>query len=145
MPHMSTAYPKIDLTVITPTFRRPNLLALCLYQFSEQRLGGLCCEHLVVSDGPDEAARIVAARHGARFIERPQTGGLKGALAKNDGIAAARGEYVCFWDDDNRYESHALATLYAAAYGCDIGVVRTWHRDGRPRVIPEYWSGTFEF
>jgi GT2 family glycosyltransferase len=136
--------PHVDLTVITATWHRPQLLVLCLAQFAQQSVGNLRCEHVVVSDGRDDRARRFAENAGARYIERPQTGGVWGAFAKNDGIAAAAGDYLCFWDDDNLYYPHALATLYGAAVGFDIGVVQTLHRDPHgERPIPS-WSGTFE-
>ncbi len=136
-----------DLSVITATWRRANLLGLCLEQFAQQSLGSLRVEHIVVSDGPDRKARALAAQHGARYLERAAPGGQWGAFAKDTGIAAARGEYVCFWDDDNCYHPHALATLFSAAYGYDVGVARTVHWDDTEpvkKLIPRRWTGTFE-
>ena len=48
----------IDLSVITATWRRPQLLSLCLRPIRQtQSLGNLRrCEQIVVSDGPDERA-----------------------------------------------------------------------------------------
>jgi glycosyltransferase involved in cell wall biosynthesis len=143
---MSSCKSPIDLSVITATWVRPQLLGLCLYQFAEQSIGDLRCEQIVVSDGPDDRARRIAQQHRARYVERAATGGLWGRFAKDDGIASAEGEYVCFWDDDNRYLPHALATLYAAAYGVDLGVVQVVHDDFNcPHPIPDPWTGTFEF
>ncbi len=136
-----------DLTVITATCRRPAQLASCLAQFRSQSLGGLRCEHLVVSDGIDPESRWLASEFGARYIERPAPGGQWGSLARDEGIRAACGRFVCFWDDDNLYELHALATIYAAAFGHDIGVVQTRYRC-RSRVgqiiIPRRWTGSFQ-
>lgn len=135
-----------DLTVIIATCRRPAQLASCLAQFRTQNLGGLRCEHLVVSDGIDPEARWLAAEFGARYFERPEPGGQWGSLARDEGIRVARGQFVCFWDDDNLYEPHALATLFSAAVGYDIGVVQTRYRC-RSRVgqiiIPRRWTGSF--
>jgi glycosyltransferase involved in cell wall biosynthesis len=142
---MSDQQCSIELSVVTATWARPQLLALCMYQFGQQSVGTLQCEHIVVSDGADDRARRLAEQHAARYIERSETGELWGRFAKDDGIAAARGEHICFWDDDNRYFPHALATLYAAAYGVDLGVVQVIHDDvNEHRPLPEPWSGTFE-
>ena len=139
--------PEIDLTVITATRRRPALLASCLAQFRSQSLGELRCEHLVVSDGVDPEVRWLAREFGARYVERPEPGGQWGSLARDLGIREARGQYVCFWDDDNLYEPHALATLFTAACGHDIGVLQTRYRC-RTRlgqiIIPRRWDGTFQ-
>lgn len=135
---------QIDLSVITATWKRPKLLAMCLEQFRRQKKGNLRCEHIVVSDGPDEKNRAVAKFFGARYVERAATGGAWGAFAKDTGIEIARGRYVVFWDDDNSYLDHSLLTLYEAASGVDIGVARTTHFDGMVSVvIPRKWDGSF--
>ncbi len=140
-----------DLTIITATWKRPKLLALCLEQVLAQEVGSMRFEHIVVSDGPSHEAKAIARFYKVRYLERKKTGGCCGASAKDVGITEAAGEYICFWDDDNIYEPHALATLYSAAYGCDIGIVQTYHRvlseDGREpifRKIPCPWPGHFE-
>lgn len=136
----------LDITVITPTHNRPAQLALCQSQFRQQSVGSLRCEHLVVSDGIDPHARHLCERFGARYLERSQPGGQWGSLARDVGIREARGRYLVFWDDDNLYEPHALATLFAAACEADIGVVQTRYRC-RTRAgeiaIPRQWSGQF--
>lgn len=138
-----------DLTVITATYKRPKHLAMCLEQFHRQSLGELNVEHVVVADGPDApVARFIAKREGARHIELDRNKGQYGAFAKDRGIQEARGEYVCFWDDDNLYDSHALTTLYATAYGADMGIVQARNFDKRLRkliLVPEKWDGTFQY
>lgn len=136
----------MDLTVITSTRNRPALLEHCLHQFRSQFRGGLRCEMLVVSDGPDPVAAEQALRAGVRWIETPIPLGKFGSGAKDAGIAGAGGRYVCFWDDDNIYEPHALVTLFGAAVGYDIGVVRVCHRfRERPGTVtlPRRWCGLF--
>ncbi len=136
----------VDLSVITATYKRPKHLAMCLAQFRQQSVGNLRVEQIVVSDGPDPQARFLAQNAKARYVELDRRHGLWGAAAKDAGIAAALGEYVCFWDDDNLYESHALSTLFAAAVGVDIGVVqvRCHKKRGRGQVVlPRAWTGVF--
>lgn len=136
----------MELSVITATRQRPAFLAHCLEQFRNQSTGGLRCEHVVVSDGPDAMARELARRVKARYLELDVPLGQWGAFAKDLGVQQARGEYVCFWDDDNIYFPHALATLYASAVGTDVGVARTGHRlRRRPGLttLPRRWEGRF--
>ena len=44
------------------------------------------------------------------------------ALARNNGIRRARGEYVAFFDDDDFYEPEFLQTLYSAAVEHDLDI-----------------------
>lgn len=126
----------IDLSVIVATWKRPQLLTLCLEQYRQQR-HTLNTEIIVVSDGLDPRARAVADYYSARYIELFENHNDWGAAANDAGIAAAFGEYVCLWNDDNLYYPHNLATLHAAAMGFDIGVCQTLHwQSEHPRVIP---------
>lgn len=146
----------MDLTVITPTRGRPDALSRCLDAFARQR-HGLRAEHLVVADGPCPASARVVARGGGpmtRYAEAtradPSRGDGPGANARDVGLAAALGDYVCFWDDDNEYADHCLATLHAAAHGVDMGVCQCVHRGPLPEYrgaigcrIPDRHDGEF--
>lgn len=64
-------------------------------------------ELIVVNDGStDKTLEIVKVYAEAdarvRVINRPNSG--RPSFPKNDGIAAARGKYVCFLDHDDRYD-----------------------------------------
>lgn len=135
-----------DLTIITPTHRRPAQLAMCLSQFQQQSIANLRCEHLVVSDGFDPHARALCDRFGARYLERTDPGGQWGSLARDLGIREARGRYLAFWDDDNLYEPHALTALFAVASGVGIGLVQTRYRCRTTPgeiTLPRQWTGQF--
>lgn len=132
----------MDLTVITATRDRPKHLARVIQSVREQR-HPLRVEHLVVGDGPNPKSRFLAEQLGVRYIETPQPMGLWGAGCKDAGIAAALGEYVVFWDDDNVYEPWALATMYAIAHGHDIGVAQCeWIGMEKEvvRMVPASWG-----
>ncbi|MCA8995719.1 MAG: glycosyltransferase family 2 protein [Planctomycetaceae bacterium] len=136
----------MDLSVITATRQRPGSLLQCLGHYHSQSTGGLKTELIVVSDGPDRQTEFLARQPGVRYLATPSPGGKAGSLAKDLGLQHARGTYVCFWDDDNVYLPHALATLYAAAQDADIGVVRVHHRLRKTRgmvILPRQWSGKF--
>ena len=50
----------------------------------------------------------------------------------------AIGKYLVYFDDDNVYYPHALATLHAAVHGHDVGIALIEHWKGdppRPRLI----------
>lgn len=136
----------IDLSVITATADRTEHLRRCLAQFGYQHLGSIRCEHIVISDGPDEQARSLCESNGTIYLQLPERRGVWGAFARDLGIQAASGRYVCFWDDDNIYHPHAVATLLETAEGVDIGVVRIrylFRRSIGSALIPRSWNGRF--
>lgn len=97
-------------------------------------------EHLLICDGHSPVLRGRCQDNECRYI-RLSAGPHHdyGASAHQRGIEHAIGEWVCFWDDDNVYFSHALeAVLDAIRFPGDIHVLQTRHYgDGqRCRVIP---------
>jgi glycosyltransferase involved in cell wall biosynthesis len=123
------------LTVITATKNRAPQLAVCIEQVRQQSFAGFDVQHLVVGDGPDPKAQRLCEHYlgmplpaieGPRYLELTRPLQL-GRGCKDMGIAHADGDYVCFWDDDNAYYPHALATLFAATYGVDVGIVCCIH------------------
>lgn len=144
--YQTTSRNMIDLSVITATRQRPEFLVHCIGMLQSQSLGGLTYEHLIVSDGPDDHARYIADRAGARYLFTPEPVAQWGAGCRDLGVQHAQGKYICFWDDDNRYLPHALVALYAAVQNADIGVVRCRHRFRKKPgtvIIPRNWNGTF--
>jgi glycosyltransferase involved in cell wall biosynthesis len=95
-----------------------------MQQYHNQSRGSLRSELIVVAEG-DESKFIAVKKRWASdtFVCKPDET-WSGDGAKDLGITLATGEYVCFWDDDNIYHPHALATLYATAKGYDIGIVK---------------------
>ena len=79
------------ISVVIPTRDRPDALARCLAALARERDAEL--EILVVDDSDAGGA----AAPGARVI---RAGGRGPAAARNLGARAARGEIVCFTDDD---------------------------------------------
>lgn len=126
--------PKFDLSVIVAS-NRPKWLANCLYQLSEQDVGDLTTEIVVVAEGSADFENIIS-RFPARYLFKEEQG-FCGAYAKDYGISHAWGKYCAFCDDDNIYYSNALRDLYAVASGHDIGIARAVIMGLSWRVIPE--------
>ena len=98
--------------VAIPTHRRASYLDVALASIVPQaRSAG--AEVLVVDDGPDEATRAVAARHGARYLGHDAPRGLN--AARNTALQASDAELVCFVDDDVEVRAGWLDALLAAA------------------------------
>ena len=104
----------IIVTVVVPTYRRPQQLRRCLEALATQTLREPW-EVIVVDDGspqPFSAADLPAADRLALRVIRQENAGP--AAARNRGVREARGEFVAFTDDDCRPEPGWLGTLVDA-------------------------------
>jgi len=81
------------ISVVVPTRDRPDALARCLAALARQRAGEVELEVIVVDDSDGGGA----VAPGARIVP---AGGRGPAAARNLGARAARGNIVCFTDDD---------------------------------------------
>lgn len=97
----------IVVSVIVPTYKRPDLLIRCLTALVEQDIDPTTYEILIADDAAcDEtrseveswATHISACGHTLRYI--PVTGTHGPAAARNAGWKAASGKIIAFTDDD---------------------------------------------
>jgi glycosyltransferase involved in cell wall biosynthesis len=95
----------LRMSVVIPTFHRPDLIARCLDAVTAQSLDPEAFEVIVVDDGHDDETRAVVERvasgqtHPVVRYVRPTTG--RGpAVARNFGWRAARAPLIAFTDDD---------------------------------------------
>lgn len=125
----------MNAAIVVPTKHRPAYLDVALRGLAEQaRAAG--ADLLVVDDGPSEATRAAAERHGARYVAHDATRGLN--AARNTGIDATSAELVCFVDDDVAVRPGWLAALLDGAarnpdHGCFTGPVRAVFEGYAPR------------
>jgi glycosyltransferase involved in cell wall biosynthesis len=100
-----------ELTVVIPAKDRPDAVGGAVEAALAQTLRDL--EVIVVDDGSEPPLRL-PERDRVRVIRRERSGGP--SAARNAGLAAARGRYVTFIDDDNRHlPGFAEASLRAIA------------------------------
>lgn len=99
---------KLRFSVVIPTYQRAELLRQSVASVLAQRRPA--DQIIVVSDGADPRAEAIAKGAGADFVEVPH-GGV--ARARNAGIGAATGDWVCFLDDDDLHHPDYLAELVA--------------------------------
>ena len=100
------------VSVVVPTFRRPELLARCLAALSRQTLERSEYEVLVADDGADEPTRslVQSLAGGTMRVRYVAVSGNHGpAAARNRGWQAAQGEIIAFTDDDCLPDSGWLA------------------------------------
>jgi glycosyltransferase involved in cell wall biosynthesis len=89
------------VSVIIPTRNRAPLLARALDSvFSQAGLGEQFDLEVIVDDGSTDATAAVVGQYAqARCLRLSTSRGA--AAARNAGIAASRGAYICFLDDDD--------------------------------------------
>lgn len=102
------------VSVIVPTYQRPDLVVRAVRSVLEQTMGDL--EAIVVVDGlDDETVSALGALGDARLRVLVPPRNLGNAAARNYGIAAATGEWVALLDDDDYWMPGKLGLQLAAA------------------------------
>jgi len=114
---MSASTPEIS--VVMPTYRRPDLLARCLKALLAQTLEPHRYEIVVVDDGKEDRCReqverIAAMTPQPAIVYRRPAVGRGPAVARNAGWRAARAPMVAFTDDDTMPDPAWLARGLAA-------------------------------
>src|SRR5947209_4187386 len=107
----------IDTSIIIPTYNRPDCVERAIRSCLDQQgvEGGY--EIVVVDNNPDGAAAATVSALAAasaapvRYVAEPRPGI---SHARNTAIAAARGRYLAFLDDDQEAGAGWLAALHAA-------------------------------
>src|SRR5215472_278085 len=115
----------IEITVVIPSYRRPDDLARAIASVLAQRGVTTPCEILVVDNDPEGSARAVTTEMAGqsatpiRYVGESRPGI---SHARNTGVANAAGRYIAFLDDDEEADPGWLASLVATMrrYGADI-------------------------
>ncbi len=95
------------VTVIIPTFNRGYCLAESIQSVLDQSFTDF--DLMVVDDGStDNTPDIISQFPGIQEIRLEENRGV--SFARNQGIAAAKGEWIAFLDSDDLWEKKKLAT-----------------------------------
>ena len=90
------------VSVVVPTYNRADHLERTIESVLDQRFGDF--ELVVVNDGStDETAAVIDRFDDPRIRALSHETNRGGSAARNTGIAASRGEYVAFLDDDDEW------------------------------------------
>lgn len=109
-----------DVSVVVPTYRRPDMLERCLRAIIAQDYDKARFEIIVCDDGPDEATRSRVTALAREFDEAPRiryvpvTATQGPAGARNAGWRASGAPLIAFTDDDTIPDPHWLAAGVAA-------------------------------
>lgn len=116
--------PRPLVSVIVPTHDRPQLLRQALESILQQTLRDF--EIVVVNDAGPDVTDVVRALDGEgriTYVRHAINRGL--AAARNSGIGVARGKYIAYLDDDDRFYPEHLETLVSALEASDYRVAYT--------------------
>lgn len=135
-------HPAVSLLV--PIYNVERYLAECLDSALGQSLRDI--EIICINDGSTDSSRKIIERYlqadpRVRVIDKPNSG--YGA-SMNQGLDAARGEYVGILESDDFFESDALERLLDAARACDAQVVKAdfWFYWSVPQARNERFGWT---
>lgn len=92
---------KLNFSIIIPTYNRPEMLSSCLESLAILEYPRDLFEVIVVDDGSSISPESIIERFSERIriLLLSKTNGGP-AAARNFGIAAAKGKYFAFTDDD---------------------------------------------
>jgi glycosyltransferase involved in cell wall biosynthesis len=128
LPEAPAAAGTLSVSVVVPSYRRPQLLARCLEHLLQQDFPREDYEIIVADDGPDqdtyEVVEACALFAGGKPLVRylPVRGTQGPAAARNAGWRLARGRVIAFTDDDTQPLRGWLREGLSAMHGGVVAV-----------------------
>jgi glycosyltransferase involved in cell wall biosynthesis len=112
---------------------KPSMLAIAVDYYNRQSIEGVPIELIIVQTGREfqhfNSLKYPMAAKIFRTLPQFDNYYDNAAFARDHGFAEATGDYITFWDDDNIYFPHCLATLYGVSAGNDMGIARVYHTE----------------
>lgn len=104
----------MDFSIIIPTYNRSEKLKSAIQSLLDQSFQNWEC--IVVDDGSTDNTReeVTALAEKDHRIKYTYQDNAERSAARNNGIAHATGEYICFLDSDDTYLPNYLADLNEA-------------------------------
>lgn len=147
---MSQAWQDNGVSIVIPTYKRPKDIVRALQSVEPQALDHPLCEIVVVDNDPKHSAKesvdsfIQQSSANITFIHEPNPGVSN---ARNTALAAVKGRYVAFLDDDMEACPDWLDGLLKAAKDHKAGLVFGPVKavmPGTAKSIYTYMSGAFD-
>jgi glycosyltransferase involved in cell wall biosynthesis len=120
-----TENPEIQVSVIIPAHKRPQLLTEAVRSVLAQSFKDF--ELIIVDDDPAGSAQaVVDVVNDARIVYIKHGVNRGASAARNTGLGCARGRFIAFLDDDDEWHPEFLQKMMAAMaeLSSDIGVVQ---------------------
>ncbi|MBP7829435.1 MAG: glycosyltransferase [Kiritimatiellae bacterium] len=137
------------VSIITSTYNRATMVRRAIESVRAQTFGDW--EHIIVGDcTPDDTESVVRSFNDPRlrFYNLPEKSppGSHGAIAKNHGIQRmARGEYIAYLDDDDRYLPRFLDVMMGSLRAhpeAMLAYCRSMYRDKKTGA--RLWGNPFQ-
>ncbi len=115
----------VDLSIIVPIYNVEQYVSKCIESLFCQGLDEKCFEVIIVNDGTkDRSMEIVSSivkRHPNIVVVNQENQGL--SVARNNGLAHAKGRYVMFVDSDDFLVENSLALLLPLALKMSVDML----------------------
>ena len=103
----------MDLSIVVPVYNVEKYVRTCIESIFKQGLDEKCFEIIIVNDGStDRSLEVITdiiSQHSNIVVINQENQGL--SVARNNGIAAAKGEYILMPDSDDILIENSLAPL----------------------------------
>ena len=113
----------MDVSVIIPVYNTEKYLSACVDSILNQV--NVSLEIILVDDGSTDSSASIcddyAEKHNNIKVIHIKNSGQ--AIAKNEGLKLAQGNYIALTDSDDRMTPHMLQSMVAAGYEHDADIV----------------------
>ena len=125
------------ISIIIPCFNAEKTLEKCLKSVVQQSYANL--EIIIIDDGSTDETSLIYNKFQSNderiLVLKLQNSGV--SKARNTGVKAATGDYICFVDSDDWAELNYCSELYSLLVGenADISIVEASYEDENGNVL----------
>lgn len=125
------------ISIIIPCFNAEKTLEKCLKSLVQQSYANL--EIIIIDDGSTDETSLIYNKFQSNderiLVLKQQNSGV--SKARNTGVKAATGDYICFVDSDDWAELNYCSELYSLLVGenADISIVEASYEDENGNVL----------
>ena len=125
------------ISIIIPCFNAEKTLENCLQSVVQQSYANL--EIIIIDDGSTDETSLIYNKFQSNderiLVLKLQNSGV--SKARNTGVKAATGDYICFVDSDDWAELNYCSELYSLLVGenADISIVEASYEDENGNVL----------
>ena len=125
------------ISIIIPCFNAEKTLEKCLESVVQQSYANL--EIIIIDDGSTDETSLIYNKFQSNderiLVLKQQNSGV--SKARNTGVKAATGDYICFVDSDDWAELNYCSELYSLLVGenADISIVEASYEDENGNML----------